>query len=548
MVGQLVTRFVQILALILVLNAAAVSAKEPVPEPLRAGLVEYALAVGDLPGAMARVPGLTGDAAEFLRGRVLYESGRVDEGVEVLERVVEGDHFRGAASLLLAEAARERHDASEARHWLRLAARHGHGEDRQKALYGLAELERAAGHVDKAGEILAGMSEGYWAAVGYMNLATDYAREDLNPTRALVALRVALAMAKADGHEDRKRQLRDRLLVRAGELAYRNEEYEKAIRFLEQVSLDSFSTPQALYFHGLALAKRGNHRAAMQSWHRARKFPLAYPGVSDAWIGMGRGYDLAGYLGQSGEAYLAANAAYESERVNLRELSDRIRRNGAYKTLVVDARDRDVEWFLADSRTLTQPRLAYLLDFMTAPDAQRAVQRVAMLAAMEERLSQRQADIRTLRDAASRLAGSKGRDSSQKDEDVQQQQELLEQRLAALDALAQTTSQKSKLAQIKKQLLLVKGRVRVGHSPGDVSGLAPEKAKTQLAELRTANDRHLQAARALRKRAEQALDELALAYVAEQDERFAHAIDKTEQQIAHLYEYLALENLEEDRL
>jgi hypothetical protein len=43
------------------------------------------------------------------------------------------------------------------------------------------------------------------------------------------------------------------------------------------------------------------------------------------------------------------------------------------------------------------------------------------------------------------------------------------------------------------------------------------------------------------------LDKLALDYVAGQDQQMAFALDKTEQQIAHLYEYLALENLGEGK-
>lgn len=193
------------------------------------------------------------------------------------------------------------------------------GQDGQESLYRKAEDARTAGKTDEAGRILAGMKEGYWAALGYLNLATDYARTDLNPARALVALRVALAMTEGDADTARAQHLRNNLLVRAGYLAYLHGEWDKALGFLEKVALDSFHTPRALYLHGLALTEKGNHRAAMQSWHRARKFPLAYPGVSEAWIGMGRGYDLSGYLGQAGEAYLAANSAFESERVTDRK-------------------------------------------------------------------------------------------------------------------------------------------------------------------------------------------------------------------------------------
>ena len=41
------------------------------------------------------------------------------------------------------------------------------------------------------------------------------------------------------------------------------------------------------------------------------------------------------------------------------------------------------------------------------------------------------------------------------------------------------------------------------------------------------------------------MDELALDFVEARDQQMAFALDKTEQQIAHLYEYLALQNLEE---
>lgn len=200
-------------------------------------------------------------------------------------------------------------------------------------------------------------------------------------------------MAEKDPDAQRKTALRSRILLRAGYLAFTSSEYEKAIGFFKKMPLDSHRTPQALYFHGLALAEQGNHRAAMQSWHRAKKYPLAYPGVADAWIGMGRGYDLAGYLGQAGEAYLAANAAYESERVTLRKLATQIEEQGAYKALVLDARGQNSNWFLADSRTLTQPRMAYLLSFMEQPAPQQAVSQVVDLAKMAVQLERNAQDL-----------------------------------------------------------------------------------------------------------------------------------------------------------
>lgn len=154
---------------------------------------------------------------------------------------------------------------------------------------------------------------------------------------------------------------------------------------------------------------QGNYRAAMQSWHRARKFPLAYPGAADAWLGMGQGYDRAGYLGQAGEAYLAANAAYESERVTLRTLARDIHDRGAYPALVQAARNDDVEWFLADNRTLQQPRLAYLLDFLEQPEAQQAVAAVARLQGLEQQLIGTSRDLALFAETLARGHGDAGR-------------------------------------------------------------------------------------------------------------------------------------------
>ncbi len=379
----------------------------------------------------------------------------------------------------------------------------------QQNLYEKAEVARASGDAESAGKILATMDEGYWSAVGYLNLSADYARNDLKPSRALVALRVALAMADKDADAQRRTALRSRILLRAGYLAYTSSDYEKAIGFLEKIPLDSYKTPQALYLHGLALAEQGNHRAAMQSWHRAKKYPLAYPGVAYAWIGMGRGYDLAGYLGQAGEAYLAANAAYEGERVTLRALSSQIEEQGAFKALVLDARSQSagtagstvagvgkttlgspkVEWFLADSRTLAQPRMAYLLTLMEQPAAQLAVDRVADLAQMAVDLQRNTHDLGVF------------------------------------------------ITAIKEELA----------KPGSKAEHQPDNARKLLADsqrLRETSLAHLDTVVALRVRAEAVLDQIALDFVAAQDQKMVFALDKTEQQIAHLYEYLALQELD----
>lgn len=429
--------------------------------------------------------------------------------------------------------------------WFSTEAGAGEGESRQQALFAQAEEKRQAGDVDGAGGVLAGMREGYWAALGYLNLATTYAREDLDPSRALIALRVALAMAEKDPESARARDLRGRLLLRAGYLAYRNGNIDKAIGFLEKVGLDNYRTPQALYFHGLALAGQGNHRAAMQSWHRTRKYPLAYPGVADAWLAMGRGYDLAGYLGQSGEAYLAASAAYESERVTLQALAERIRSEGAYKALVEDARHSDIEWFLADNRTLTQPRMAYLLRFMENPDAQQAVARVASLAAMSERLSRQEHDLGVwIGSLESRLNDRAIIDSPPGDR-LPNTQARLEARLQGLAAQPLSPSQQQARQQLAQTLADSASRLRALPRELDVRPVQWREWLGRSQALLRDTRRHLGTTAQLRQQAENRLDTLALAFVEAQDRQMAFGLDKTEQQIAHLYEYLALEKIGE---
>ncbi|KAA1175080.1 hypothetical protein FWJ25_06845 [Marinobacter salinexigens] len=469
------------------LSGAASAAEGLPPDRFEAGLVTFALATGNIVPVLPLKDSLRGESAPYLRALLLIESGQVDEGVSALDAVVQSGYHRGEAALVHARILAEAGKSDEAVNWYELAENTGFGEIRQEARFALADLARQANQPEAAGKILASMQAGYWAAVGYLNLANDFASTDLNPSRALVALRVALAMTEKDSNEERARDLRGRLLVRAGQLAYVSGDYDKAIGFLKRVPLDSYRAPQALYLHGLALSERGNYREAMQSWHRAKKFPMAYPGVADAWIGMGRGYDLAGYLGQSGEAFLAASAAYESERVTLRRLRDRVREIGAYKALVEDARNIDEEWFLADSRTLTQPRMAYLFGFMDAPLAQRTVAQVAELEDLLTVLEQQSRDLTVFIVSIDDFLGGK--------------------------AKTQAGSMRVKRSEAK-QLLAT--------------------SRSLISEVKQARDV-----------ASSELDIIALDYIARQDQRMAFALNKADQQVAHLYEYLALRKLEE---
>lgn len=523
----------------------AASATSQVPDALKEGLVRFALATGELSPVERLSEQLKGESAEFLRAQVLMGTGRTAEGVEALKHVAEGQYHRAEAALLLGRYWAAQGSIPETRQWFEHAIRIGFGETRQEAGYRLAELELRSGRSEKAGQVLAKMEAGFWAANGYLNLSSEYARSDLNPTRALVALRVAMAMAERDSDADRKDHLLNRLRVRAGYLALQNGEPDKAIGFLEKVSLESDNTPQALYLHGLALAEKGNHRASMQSWHRAKKFPLAFSGVADAWIAMGRGFDLSGYLGQAGEAYLAANAAFESERVTLRKLATGIREQGAYKSLVEDAQASDLEWFLADSRTLTQPRMAYLLDFLAQPEAQRAVRRVAELRALGQSLAQQQRDLGIFSQSLTdQLVLLDARDDGEATE-LRERQMTLVRDLEKLSAKSLDAGQADVLRSVSETLAASADSLQ--ELKGRVSA-RPSELRKQLDQSRTLTNQAAQLSAQslfLAQQAEKHLDQLALDYVREQDNEMANSIDKTAQQIAHLYEYLALESLAE---
>ncbi|WP_342632391.1 hypothetical protein [Marinobacter alkaliphilus] len=517
-------------------------ASESVPTELATGVARFALDTGNIAQAIPLAGQVKGDSADYLNARVLLASGRTSEAKRLLERVFNSNVHRAEAALELARLAEAGRDQVEADRWYQEVVRTGFGEVRQRALLNLAETQRQQGKTDRAGQYLASMDDGYWAAVGYMNLAGDFARDDLDPSRALVSLRVAMAMAAKDPDSARSADLRDQLYLRAGYLSVRNQDYDKATDFLEKVSLESYYTPQALYLHGFALSEKGNHRAAMQSWHRAKKFPLAFPGVADAWIGMGRGYDLAGYPGQAGEAWLAANAAYEGERVTLGKLAERIRAEGAYKALVADARGADTQWFLADSRTLTQPRLAYLLRFLESAEGQSAVGRVARLDDLAFSLESSKHDLDVFIGALEN--NHYGGGGSQLAALLEQQDTLTRQ----LEQLADRPLSADHIARLRQlQRLLQSGGQRLSSLPRREAG-RQEQLRDNLAEARQLRDEisslQTRVSKA-RTRAADYLDKKALALVAAEQQRMAHSLDKTEQQIAHLYEYLALENIGE---
>lgn len=510
----------------------------------RVALARFSLAAGQADDALRWLAQVQGDEARMVRARALLASGETAKALELLRAVTRGEYHRGEAWLLLARHALEQGDVTGAAPALQQAVRLSHGDVKQQAQFLQAELYREQGQLDRAGQVLSRMDGGYWSALGYFNIAAAYSQTDRSPSRALVAIRVALAMTDGDDVPERAEVLRSELLVKAGYLAYQDDDYQKAIGFLEDVPLTSYAIPQALYFHGLALSGKQNYRAAMQSWHRAKKYPLAFPGAVDAWLGMGRGYDELGYLGQAGEAYLAANAAFESERVTLKTLASQVRDKGAYGALVEASRQSDVEWFLADSRTLTQPRLAYLLRLAEQAEAQDGINRIAELKTLAEELAEHSRTLRVFQTSIEdRLATTVPDDIGSRQGRLDMQVSVLAERVA--DLATQASPQ-------ERQGLVALGQVLadIKHGAGTLDHRARENRRLLRQQLDTSHqlltrvDRMAAAVDVLIGESEAVLDTLALTFIAGEDERILYAQDRTEQHIAHLYEHLALRNIE----
>ena len=535
-----------IAALCLYPLAARADDVSPTPSQ-RVPLARFAMADRQPARALYWLGSADSSTARFVRARALLQTGRTEDARRLFATIADsGTTHRGEAALALVKLALADGDESGATASLRAAVNLTGGDSKQEALYYQAELQRQSGKADEAGRTLSKMDSGYWAALGYLNLAADYSRTDQDPSRALVSLRVAEAMVAEDPNASRARSLRNRILLRAGVLSCQRGDFDKALGFLEKVTLDSYLAPQALYFDGLAHAGRENYRAAMQAWHRARKYSLAFPGAADAWLGMGRGYDESGYLGQAGEAYLAASSAFESEQVSLNTLMDNIRHDGAYQALVQSAHQDDVEWFLADSRTLTQPRMAYLLHFMEQPAAQAAVGRVANLERLAQSLRRKNHDIGVFLGALKAFRQHNGA-AGARTAAVARQLSDLSDRLQSLSGRAGSSTQAAqRLAHIRQTLSALQDRQdrllnsRHAGSSGSTDELY-RKLKLTQSQVTDQQKRLI----ALRARAEGSLDKLALAFLQRQSQQIADTLDRTEQQIAHLYEHLALTGLKQ---
>lgn len=569
---------------------------------LRIGLMRYAMLTHQPWTVLTEAPAQPQGHAMLLRGLARAELGMDDGARSDLQQVAGGkDSDAAQAQLGLATIAMSEGKDDEALKWLQTAAPVLKGEARERALYKLSDIERRKGALEAAAGDLGKMNDGYWAALGYMNLATAYAKLDSDPSRTLVALHVAAAMLNG-GTAGRDLELLDRINLIAGYLTVKSGQYDSALGFLNQVRLDSYYAPQALYLHGLAQSREEDYRDAIQFWHRARKYPLAFEGVADASMGMGLAFDESGYLGQAGDAYLGAASTFEAELVNIRKLEAQVRKDGAWKAMMVASKGDNVEWFLADSKSLSTPRQAYLMRLMEQPKAQAAAQRVAELVRMDKRLAVKQHDLMVFADmlqqrlarvrssgSGAAVTGIRGRLAS-----LQARYKLLHARLQQatssndleslvsgdlaqkfrqLDALhaqavkqhagARTLSRIARLhgllvwrAQEQESLNSRQLEATLQQAGDDLTRLQASVSEfddrlsatpahfRHLLERVTAQQAKVADARAtlagLRQRSEQAFDQVTLAFLDAQGERIATWRDRSNQEIAHLYEYLAI--------
>ncbi|PAV27013.1 hypothetical protein CF392_02425 [Tamilnaduibacter salinus] len=477
----------------------------------------------------------------------------------------------------------------------------GTGVSAQEATYRLAIRDMADEAFDRAGRRLARMPDGYWAALGYLNLGIAYGRVDRAPSRSLIALRVALSMLNGAEGTSGAADLRQRTLMTAGLMALRSDQPEKAAGFLEQVSLRDYRSPQALWLHGLTHARRDNQRAAMQSWHRARKFPLAFPGAAEAMLGMGRAYDASGYPGQAGEAYLKAISAFRGEQVTLEELIGEVRSDEAYNALVGTVGGEDVEWFLEDTKGLARPRLAYLLRYLESGEHQQRVRRVREGRRIRQSLESRKETLQTFRTMLEdRLEQVLQRQGSDRMTRIRKRIETLSRRVQEArqtleDAVANGRSRVVVSGALARKLATVERMKSAGDLPEqatrrirrlegvlewraqeqfELSSRALEKALSSVEqslaaardseaaftrrldraparfeallkrvnEAATRVDHLLGQADELVERAESALDSDLIAFLGDQTVRMAETLDASEQQIARIYEDLAIRN------
>ena len=531
------------------LSVGASQADESVPDRAR-----FDVTAGHLAQALSALDGEASPAGDLARARVLISAGAWDEANALLEQVMNSASTAYVRDHALAERARLLAASGQPAAALELLANPLQlilGSDQEPTAYRAAALNMQLGRFDRAGAVLQKMKPGYWVALGYLNLASYVHSEEVRnrsrSSRPLVSLRVALALLEeswnaSDASPELKKDLKSRILLRAGYLALEQEDYIKARDLLDQLPVDGLQAPMGFYLHGVATAKAGDYRRAMQSWHRAKKYPLAFEGVDQAWLAMASGYEESGYIGQAGEAYLEASSVLRNELVTLSELIGKVKTDGAWQEFANAGAGGSVEWFLRDGGAKGSAAAAYFVNFLPVPEYQRSVEKVSTLNSLRERIALDLRDLNILSGHLKRRSNQAGsaKDRSEPPGLPDSLLSELETRVADLRARTQSTSRDSATVE-SLALQIAELRKASDALPEQKAEMTSKRREAigRLDQLREELKAQDALARELLKEAEARMNTDFQNYLTSEQARFRQVVDLAEQELAHLYEYIA---------
>lgn len=263
-----------------------------------------------------------------------------------------------------------------------------------------AETHRQEGDLRGAAEALGQSGDGFLSALGYFNLGSDYARLRERTSRARVSLAVARAMAEAQ-KTTMAADLMDRARALEGLIALQNEEPDRALSAFNQVRADSYIAPQVLYLIGVAQARDGELRRALQAWEQVRYLPMPYRGVGEARLATIWGHTERGHYRQALISSQEARFAFEKSIETLEELHRKVSEQGPREVLRdVTARNEELVEYLRDSRNIASNiTLAWFFQFLETPES-RARNEEDFTAAMLSFLESQQDMMRAFRDQA----------------------------------------------------------------------------------------------------------------------------------------------------
>ncbi|MFV1873708.1 MAG: hypothetical protein ACMZ64_10345 [Oleiphilus sp.] len=209
----------------------------------------------------------------------------------------------------------------------------------------------------RAGQALNDMIGGIWAAYAYYNLAISYSESSRDNTRALGALYIAASLNTGNSKE--AKALNDRIHLAAGRLYLDENKYDSAVQFFKKIHLDSDSTAPGLYLNGLAQLELGDFRAATQTWHSLKTYPILNQSVAEGLLAIPFAFERSGYLSQTLEAYLEASNTFESELEKIDKIDGLVAKHGAAKIFIEGSEIEGLEWFLAKDVVKNTTRAVY---------------------------------------------------------------------------------------------------------------------------------------------------------------------------------------------